>query len=312
MRSLSQSIMLLAVGGLANPCLCLTQNAVEDEALRRTQQAVIQAQQKAQLAQQKAQTTIKHAQSELRLHLAKVLGRSDEGRVLLVPTAQTKPEQLANIVEDMTVMSRIFDKSLTQERLKDPAEVTFLGDYRGMRRLYTSRTGATASLYIQDYGALFMIGVDFPLSPGLQVQEEPTAGHVDQLWRETQREIYAPEHAVRREKEHPAEKYDAKKVEDLKQTLINTLKHAANIRTLKPDESVIVTVGTGSQPGSHLSLYYLYQDMPGAGRLAIGQERCFPNHSILIIRASKESIDSFSKGEMDFAEFRERVQLFTY
>jgi hypothetical protein len=307
MKRLVRIITLLAVGSLPDPGFCVAQNTVEDEVLRRTTKALAQVQEKAQFSQQKAQAAMKkadrelrlqdealrkaevamkEAQSQLRLRLAGALSRSGAGTVLTVPTAETKPEELTKMVEDMAVMSRIFDKALTREHLADGADIPLLGEGRNLRRFYADRAGTIASLCIQGYGALFMVDVDFPLSPAPQVQEDPNEERADQLWKETQREIYAPERAMRLEKQEQPETYDAKKVEDLKQTLIETLRHAANIRTLKPDESVIVTVGTSSQPGSRLSIYYLYQNMPDAGRLTIGQERYLPSRTFPAARSS--------------------------
>jgi len=63
----------------------------------------------------------------------------------------------------------------------------------------------------------------------------------------------SPQEARSRRTERSEEKYDAGKVENLKTNLIKALKHAANIRSLKPDDSLILT-GTGSGDFSNINI----------------------------------------------------------
>jgi hypothetical protein len=248
--------------------------------------------------------------------LRRSLPRSAAGTVLVIPTSEMKAEELVTIVEDMTVMSRIIDKQLGQEQ---PRHVWFTEDFMGG----SSRIAET--MYLQDYGALFLKKVDFPLSPGPTVPEEEQKTEkeeaVDPVWNQIKQEIYEPQEERRRRTEREEEKYDAEKVENLKTNLIKALKHAANIRELKPDDSVILTV-TGSGDSSKT----LGIAIPGTGQVFVQQKRAksinvvtptlptgleFSSPTVLIIRAKKSDIDSFAKGDLDLDKFRERVLTFT-
>jgi len=245
-------------------------------------------------------------------------GQYGGGRVLVIPTAEIKPQDLVTLMEDMTVMCRIFDKRLGQSQ-----------PVRGLRGRFSSSLGrtflsqdsrSTGAMYIQGYGALFLMKVDFLLSPPPEVPEEKETEEedTDPLWTQMRQEIYAPEEADRgrRTGERPEEKYDAEQVEELKETLIKTLKHAANIRNLKPDESVILTViGKAGQPAASASgrLYErLYEEDYSRYIVSTRAGTGFSSPTVLTIRAKKSDIDAFAKGQLSFDQFTQKTQLLSY
>ncbi|MBA7478747.1 hypothetical protein ES707_14175 [subsurface metagenome] len=257
-----------------------------------------------------------------------LLGHGGSGAVLVIPTAQMKIENLAAITADMSIMSRIFDKKLSQARLTTGGswptigfESTFFGRSRS--------SGAIEAIYLEGYGALFLMKVNVLLSPPPETQEEKKTEEedTDPLWTETIQEMYAPPEVNRRRRtDRPEEKYDAEKVEDLKETLIKTLKHAANIRNLKPDESVILTViGKASQSATRTttSSYSLGGDLSGRRRdrrgstynitntLGGAETGTFPP-TVLTIRAKKSDIDAFAKGQLSFDQFTQKTLLLSY
>jgi len=267
--------------------------------------------------------------AELRFNYGMPFSRSGASTVLVIPSSEMKAEDLATIVEDMTVMARIIDKQLGQEQLRQP---WFFGDFMG----HSSRM--TETMYLQGYGALFLKKVDFPLSPTQQVQEEEQQTKnegADPVWDQMKKDIYEPQEDRKRREERPEEKYDAEKVENLKTNIIKALKHASNIRGLKPDESVIATVtGGGSSYGDYRGGGYggygsrgsYSMTRPGTGQVivqnkdkktmsivtpALPSDLEVTSATVLIIRAKKSDIDTFSKGDMDFDKFRERVLIFT-
>ncbi|MFB0524954.1 MAG: hypothetical protein ACETVZ_05395 [Phycisphaerae bacterium] len=248
-------------------------------------------------------------------NLRRAFSYSGAGTVLVIPTSEMKAEDLATIIEDMTVMARIIDKQLGQEQ---STHMWFSGDFLG----HSSRMAET--MYLQGYGALFLKKVDFPLSPQTTVQEEEKETQkddVDPVWEQMRREIYEPQEDRRRRTEREEEKYDAEKVENLKINLIKALKHAANLRNLKPDESVILTI-TGSGDSSNFATIaiagnsrVIVQDKKTTGMRIVTPT--LPNQlgsslpSVLIIRAKKSDVDAFAKGNLDLDKFRQRVQIFT-
>jgi len=253
--------------------------------------------------------------------------------VLVIPSEQTSTEELIAINEDMNVMSRIFETNLEQNHIATARSGIFVSRRDVILPLLGGRRSEIQSMYLQGYGALFLLKVDFPLSPSSDVQEEekeaPKEEDGDPVWQKIRREMYEPENIDRRRRpEKPEEKYDPEKVENLKTTLIKSLKHAVNIRNLKPDESVILTVtGSGEFTGTKI----ITATVSGDNQQVIVQEKSadgkttmrivngkalddigLSSPTVLVIRVKRSEIDAFAKGELDFDKFRERVQIITY
>jgi len=242
-------------------------------------------------------------------------GQYGGGRVLVIPTAEIMPQDMVTMMEDMTVMCRIFDKRLAESNLI-PGRFTTDSRIR-LSTSFSRDSRSTGAMYIQGYGALFLTKVDFLLSPLPEAPEEKETEEedTDPLWTQMRQEIYAPEEADRRRRtgDRPEEKYDAEKVEELKETLIKTLKHAANLRNLKPDESVILTViGKAGQPAAS-AIERLYEE--DYSRYIISTNRAgtgFSSPTVLTVRAKKTDIDAFAEGKLSFDQFTEKTQLLSY
>ncbi len=250
--------------------------------------------------------------------------------VLVIPTAEIKPQDVVTVMEDMTVMCRIFEKKLAQSHLIREEYDSRLGFSSGLVLSIPfssdSRSTGAGAMYVQGYGALFMTKVDFLLSPPPKAQEEKKTEEedTDPLWTETKQEIYAPEEVSRRSRtdDRSEEKYDAEKVENLKTTLIKALKHAANIRAVKSDESVILTVtGKGSQSAGvtiqaigrgEILVEDKYNKTVSIVEAPSLSDIGFSSPTVLVIRAKKSDIETFAKGQYDFDQFRQRTQLLLY
>ena len=269
-------------------------------------------------------------------------GRSSVGTgtgntVLVIPNQEIKAEELLTINEDINVMSRIFDNELNQERIsKSNMSWSFTGNdllLGDTPMLFNRDRDKTGTMYLQGYGALFLMNVDFPLSapPDMQEQEEEETEEedVDQVWEQTRQQIYEPQSQYQTRRltrtTRPEVKYDAEKVESLKTSLIKALKHAANIRILKPDESLILSI-TGSGISDRI---VSMQELPGTDDIIVIEENQgehiqkiytgglpedlkFSSPTVLVIRAKKTDIDSFAKGDVDLNQFRQRVQILSY
>lgn len=243
-------------------------------------------------------------------------GQRGGGRVLVIPTAETEPQDLVTMMEDMTVMCRIFDKRLEQSNLVSGRFTT--GSRLILPRPFSWGSRSTGAMYIQGYGALFLTRVDFLLSPPPEAPEEKETEEedVDPVWEQMKQEMYEPEDVSRRRRtgERPEEKYDAEKVEELKETLIKALKHATNIRGLKPDESVILTVtGKAGQSGPFVTGVYKSGDskyITTTGSAGAGSGSLSP--TVLTIRAKKSDIDDFAEDKLSFEKFSEKTQLLSY
>jgi len=241
------------------------------------------------------------------------------GTVLVIPTAETTAEDIATIMEDMSVMSSILDKKLGRSH-----EVSgyFYGSF-GFSSGFPFSWGCrgTEGIYLDGYGALFLIKVDFPLAPVPEaVEEEIEEEPADLVWEQTRQEIFEPMDVrrksdyFRREEER---EYDAEKVEELKDKLIKALKHAANIQNLKPNEWIILTVVGETEQTGEVIVSRIYtvikgDDITADVPLPLPIETVFSSPGVLTIRVKKSDAEAFSKDELDFDKFSKRVQIFTY
>lgn len=238
-------------------------------------------------------------------------GQYDGGKVLVIPTAEIMPQDMVTMMEDMTVMCRIFDKRLEQSQ---PIRGRFSSNSGWT--FFSQDSRSTGAMYIQGYGALFLTKVDFLLSPPPEAPEEKETEEedADPLWTQMRQEIYAPEEADRRRRsdDRPEEKYDVEKVAELKETIIKTLKHAANIRGLKPDESVILTVIGKAGQLAVSAIERLNEEDYSRYIVSTRARTGSLSPTVLTIRAKKADIDAFAKGQFDFDQFRQKTQLLSY
>lgn len=256
--------------------------------------------------------------------LPRTLGRSDTRRVLVVPTDDLKGEDVAAITEDMLVMSHILDKS------KGPQ-----GDTRGYgrgERLFTDFgpffrrvSRVTDAIYLQGYGALFLMEVSLPLSvpsrdENQERQAEQEKEDVDEVWEVTRSRILSSEPPSNDRQADRERGYDAEGIAELKRELVRTLKHAANIRQLKEDEWVVLTITGEPQPAAgdaHDFNRFAYEQLMYGGMVDARLEGDFlgtPVLSVTVVtmRVKKSDVDAFAKGTLDFEQFHQRVKVLEY
>jgi hypothetical protein len=264
-----------------------------------------------------------------------LFGSRRANSVLVIPNQEIKAEEILKINEDINVMSRIFVEKLDQERLAPSSMSWAFAGSRGMTYgfpTFFGRNGSTTgSMYLQGYGALFLMKVDFPLSAPPEVQEkqeeQTEKEDVDQVWQQTRQQMYEPRETSRRRHgraEREEVKYDPEKVENLKKTFIQALKHATNIRILKPDESVVLSIA-GSDISSNVvgimtnrTDQIMVVEKAGGKQISRVYEGGLPDDikfsspTVLIIRAKKSDIDSFAKGDLNYDGFRQSVKILSY
>jgi hypothetical protein len=194
--------------------------------------------------------------------------------------------------------------------------------------------------------------VNIPLSSPPRAKktekDESKIEKVDSVWNQAKQEIFHPSPYQKTRTNDPSDRYDERKVEELKSRLIKALKHAANMRNLEPEESIILTVigkglksnalmsygisggggiggygggyggGAGGYGGAGYGVGYSSSVDDSAGNRRGGSRysrtRTVPGSAptVLTIRAKKSDVDAFSKGELDYDKFREKVQILTY
>ena len=110
--------------------------------------------------------------------------------------------------------------------------------------LRLSRAQGTQGLYLDGYGALFFVPVDYPLVP-TEPQEPAQAKakeSADSVWSATVQEMTG-QPGDQQQSARSAPAYDPQKVENLKKAAIKTLAHASNIRMRRPQDMVTLVVG---------------------------------------------------------------------
>ena len=236
------------------------------------------------------------------------VGTSRLGTVMIVPGPGAAPEALGTLLEDMSIMARIVDKKLPPSHA--PHKVPFLGDMP----LYGNYLGGagprtTEALYLDGYGALFFTSVDMPLTPPPQPTEPETDEAVDRVWHEAQASMYGRPAAPQSTPQRPA--YSAQAVADLKATLTDTLKHAANIRALAAQDWITLVVADSSgdrRDGEPLD----YVILATTGELPPVDTAPAPDLGAvgtLVVRARKKDVDDLVAKRVPAADFKDKVEV---
>jgi hypothetical protein len=223
------------------------------------------------------------------------------GRVLLIPADQVKPQQLALITEDLSVMSRILDKKLKDAHLGKDYDWFCASDFLDWHM------PVTKSIYLEGYGALFLKRVNFPLSPPAEPDDRKQATEgLDPVWEQARREVYFGKEVFKpRRKKRSRDEYDAEKVEGLKRTLFEALRHTANIRNLEADEWVVITV-VGESPGPWVPGSVLLHERADKNVVnkeidespyslpSLSAENHFSAPAVVTMRVRKKDVDAFA------------------
>jgi hypothetical protein len=255
---------------------------------------------------------------------------------LLIHTRDQDPEAQAALEEDLNVMSRILEKIAASESDHSPRSM-------GIDLLFAVPTSPVRSLYLDGYGALFLVNVGYPLLPPPTTDQQANEGprpEPETIWEQARQELYgipqppSPPAAPRvfglgwTGGETAGPDYDPARVDALRQALLATIKHAANIRQLQAGESVTICV-LGSPGAARVrTLRHETSTVAPGGSVRSGaseasirrEERALqrpgdtpdPGRGIMTIRAAKADIDRFAAGGITNQEFRELVKVQVY
>jgi hypothetical protein len=270
-------------------------------------------------------------------------GKRDSVPPVVVNFTESDPLVLQQMEEDLSVMGHILDQAL-ERGLGDEAPPSKLG----VPLLYTSGRGSARSIYLQGFGALFMVKVNIPLlAPPASTPEKP-AKPTDSEWESARREVLGLEGSGDTmgggvtANEPP---FDPEQVETLKHNLINALKNASNIRHLKPDDYVSVAVfglpisqtGVVSLP-PNANAYFRSESIPTTGVKAkstgssapakgskrppstanafITSSKAFDTGSqqgtVLTLRVKNSDVSAFATAKLTFEDFSKKVTLNQY
>jgi hypothetical protein len=259
------------------------------------------------------------------LELFGLADRGDRQKVCVLPQEGAKGEDLAITIRDAQVMSRILDHVLKRPRWIGGVFYDY-GDF------FQENSHPIQATYVQGYGVMFFVEVDFPLvqTPKAEQEQQPAEaeeGNVDPVWRQAELGMLSSA------KSGDPQQLDSPgvKAEHLKTELTKVLRHASNIRNMKAEEWVVISVtGEGhSEEGlAYFVAYTITPQLSEEGQVGLdvslrvdGQEvsdanevgayylrlSC-PQSSVLTLRARKSDVDAFGKGNLDYEEFLQRVE----
>lgn len=233
------------------------------------------------------------------------------GNVLVIPTADAAPERIAETTEDLRVMLQILREKLSEPRM-----------IRGVLRDYGSLLGEdrrAEAIYLEGSAALFVIGADFPPSSPAQQPGEgeppsrPQGEAADPVWQRARQKLYSPGAGT----PSPSGQMQTMTFEQFQEELLRSLKHAANIRHIDPNELVVLTLvaqnGDADRAGE-AEIMEQYKRIYGADSVdsMLGIGRSARSAAVLTMQAKKADIDAFAQGTLDFDQFRQKVRSFTY
>lgn len=239
-------------------------------------------------------------------------GGSRQDRILqtvfVVPGPNLAPERMAEISEDLTVMCRILDKAAVWVDRIAASEID-IGvpiDISGVE--ISDHWVGTQSLYLDGYGAIFFVPVNFPLSaPPQEPTPAETESSGDPVWSRTADELRGvPQQAVK-----PADRqYDARKVENLKTALIATLRHATNVRTRRPQDVITIVISSRTEQTTVNEM--LQRDYLSRYEAVVNGRPVTPAAelpSVLILRTTKSDVDALAQGNLSQEQFAGKVQI---
>src|SRR5215471_11137421 len=174
--------------------------------------------------------------------------RAESPRSLIILKDQGDTKAQSDVEEDLNIMAHLLQKSFRDDS-KQAMGITLYSPFESSK---TPR-----SMYLEGYGAIFTLSVNFPFLPAATAKDEAEPkDDKNAEWEEMRRELHRPPEPSTMFKWDQsytsgvaAEEYDAEKVENLKTGLISALKNAVNIRKLKSDESVVIVVNGRSSAG---------------------------------------------------------------
>jgi len=246
------------------------------------------------------------------------------GRTLVVQTSNPDATAIANAEEDLSVMALILRKTTggshgDDKRMAMGIEVD--------SAVFGSSSGAR-NMYVEGYGALFLLGVRFPLVAPPDKAEETTAKNEPASdWAAAREEYLRTERNTievqlervwtgvnqLRGERIASEEYDAEKVEDLKTELLEALKNATHIRALKPDEFVTVVIQGAETMRVERTVGRVRTSVSDASvKLGGGRRDSGRGETVMTIRVKKSDVDALAKGILDLAGFREKAAIQTY
>lgn len=258
--------------------------------------------------------------------------RGRSARPVVVTSQPLDAKELAAVEEDLGIMARLLEKEIEREAGADG-----LPNAMGIALTRLDGRGPSVML-LEGYGAVFTFTVRMPLTPPPpRATEKQPERQPDSPWERTRRELFGPAGGGNRREgdygggggltrggvgeswmgKHDSAEFDAKKVEELKKSILEALKQAGHIRALKADDSLTVVVQGGSGGGfgpMEVGVEMRTTTSSSAGgpprtetfvnRSSSGD---VPRSGTLTVRAKKSDAEDFAKGKLTAEQFAKKA-----
>jgi hypothetical protein len=143
--------------------------------------------------------------------------------------------------EDLNIMTRLIENALEKGLGDESPDVKM-----GIRMYFSDAARSVRPLYLEGFGALFMIKVGFPVfAPPPAAEAKTQQPPADSEWEKAKRELSTGTEARGAGPDFVfsgGPKYDPTQVEALKTVLVQSFKNATNIRHMNPSDFVAMTV----------------------------------------------------------------------
>ncbi|MBL9135971.1 MAG: hypothetical protein JNK85_08890 [Verrucomicrobiales bacterium] len=243
---------------------------------------------------------------------------------LVLPGDRLTTEQAENMTEDLAVMTKILRKSTRPGDAETGAWRVgpgFVG--------YLYGGSGPDALYLDGFGALFLISVDFPLVGPREASGNREEQVTDETWERTRRELREGgdpfDRSLGRNFRQPGEAlvYREDRVNELRENLIDALKHATNLGGVPADETIAIAVfcptarGDEANPAaaakrkSRSAYSKVDDDGVWTTGAMIGLENSGQPGSVMGLRVRKSDVDAFAKGKIDRDAFAKKIQIST-
>lgn len=241
---------------------------------------------------------------------------ADSGRSIVYTTSDMDDKTRQQLKEDLAVMSHLLRKNVRKE-------VGSSGDEFAKFNLFTGDQ-SLKSAYLDGFGALFFMSVKYPLAAAPQEEddEEKSPASSPTEWELARQELYGGTDnawiSSRRSGDVrlwdvSREPFSQEKVEDLKNTIISTLVNAANIRSIKPEESVVVFVSAPGQVSSDtVNAFATRTDREVRDTVILkqlGRSNENSKSTTLMISARKSDIQALAAREIALEDFKKKVKI---
>lgn len=299
--------------------------AVAQKQMEKARDQAAAAKQQILLAQEDMNNSVGQTISDLKQQIGDsvtVFGRpsGSAGRTLVIRSSAGDGDGetaiQGQLEEDMTVMAHILDKTIEEQGSAGNSGRRAMG----IDLLFGPASAPVRNLYIDGYGALFMLNAGIPLvAPPAKVEQPKETPATDSSWESARREVYGGSGGGKMPAA-AAPEYDSAKVENLKTALLASLKSASNIRNLKPDDYITICVfgpgGAGAQAIQN-SFTFVTDSADGNGfgpqpPTVVTRGGARASAGTLTIRVRKSDVDAFAKGKLTPEEFQRKAALMSY